>query len=97
MMYFKFRVLPTLAVLAFASAAAGEPIPPPGLFCCPPYGPRHHRLNRQQIGPYDIFCYYSSGTDLACFYDPGTGVGGTETPGCPIQAPANPHPPTCPI
>jgi hypothetical protein len=29
--------------------------------------------------------------------DPGTGVGATTVPGCPTQAPSNPHPPTCPI
>ena len=80
MMYFKFRVLPTLAlaVLTLTSATAGEQIPPPGvcismglksipiilirylyppqLFCCPPYGPEGLPLNRQQVGPFDIFC-----------------------------------------
>ena len=38
MMYFKFRVLPTLAVLTLASAAAssqgGRPIPPSGVCIC---------------------------------------------------------------
>lgn len=28
----------------------------PQLFCCPRYGPGGHRLNRQQVGPYNIFC-----------------------------------------
>ncbi|KIM37989.1 hypothetical protein M413DRAFT_448034 [Hebeloma cylindrosporum] len=89
-------IIPILFFLSFATAQA-PPIPPPGLFCCPPCGPNGLHLDRQQVGPYTIFCYYSPGTDLGCFYDPGTGAGATTVPGCPTQAPSNPHPPTCPI
>ena len=28
----------------------------PQLFCCPSYGPDGHPLNRQQVGPFNIFC-----------------------------------------
>ncbi|KAJ3495265.1 hypothetical protein NLJ89_g10654 [Agrocybe chaxingu] len=88
--------LPILALVASALAQTSPPIPPIGLFCCPPCGPDGLHLDRQQVGPYTIFCYYSPGTDKGCFYDPGTGDG-ANIPGCPPQAPANPHPPTCPI
>ncbi|RDB27340.1 hypothetical protein Hypma_004441 [Hypsizygus marmoreus] len=75
---------------------AQPPIPPIGLYCCPTTGPNGLTLDRQQTGPYTIFCYYDEGTTQGCFYNPATGLGGG-TAGCPLQAPANPHPPTCPI
>ncbi|PPR02046.1 hypothetical protein CVT24_011206 [Panaeolus cyanescens] len=94
-----YLYLVTLAssLMVHALPQIGDPIPPPGLYCCPPYGPQGLPLNRQQVGPFAIFCYYSEGTDLGCFYNPGTGAGGSMGIGCPTQAPANPHPPTCPI
>ncbi|GLB36911.1 hypothetical protein LshimejAT787_0311980 [Lyophyllum shimeji] len=87
------------AFLSFAAsmAAAQPPIPPPGLYCCPLYGPDALPLNRQQINPYNIFCYYDDGTDEACFYNPATGAGGGPAAGCPPEAIPNPHPPTCPV
>ncbi|KAF8060655.1 hypothetical protein FPV67DRAFT_301461 [Lyophyllum atratum] len=83
--------------LAVSVTQAQTPIPPAGLFCCPPYGPGGRTLDRQQLNPYAIFCYYDEGTEQGCFYDPGTGGGGGPAAGCPVQAITNPHPPTCPV
>jgi len=72
-------------------------VPPSGLFCCPPIGPNNLPLDRQQVGPFSIFCYYDTGTDQGCFYNPGSGEGGGPAVGCPTQAPINPNYPTaCP-
>ncbi|KDR66286.1 hypothetical protein GALMADRAFT_232639 [Galerina marginata CBS 339.88] len=88
--------LKTLSVLPFFAtfALSQVVVPPPGLFCCPVKGPHRLPLEAQQVGPFNIFCQY--GTNLQCIYNPATGAGATIA-GCPSQAPANPHPPTCPI
>lgn len=39
-----------------ANAMPQPPIPPPGLFCCPPTGPNGLVLLEQQVGPYAIWC-----------------------------------------
>ncbi|TFK38413.1 hypothetical protein BDQ12DRAFT_723262 [Crucibulum laeve] len=94
MMRFPFAV----GLLSILLSVQAQPpvVPQPGLFCCPPYGPDGLPLDRQQVGPFNIFCYYSTGTDKGCFYNPATGQGALIN-GCPGSAPANPHPPTCPI
>ncbi|KAF8157236.1 hypothetical protein B0H34DRAFT_712869 [Crassisporium funariophilum] len=52
-------ILPILAasfILVAASPQTVPPIPPAGLFCCPPCGPNGLHLDRQQVGPFAIFC-----------------------------------------
>ncbi|KAF6763365.1 hypothetical protein DFP72DRAFT_875424, partial [Ephemerocybe angulata] len=93
----------TFIVLTLTSFAAlvtvralpqgGPPIPPPGLYCCPPYGPNGLPLAQPQPGPFALWCLY--GENSLCGYDPSSGTG-AKIEGCPPNAVPNPHPPTCP-
>ncbi|KAF6763358.1 hypothetical protein DFP72DRAFT_529827 [Ephemerocybe angulata] len=90
-----FLFFAVLALLATVQALPqAPPIPPPGLFCCPPYGPKGQPLVQPQPGPFVLWCLY--GQNSLCGYNTASGDGST-TPGCPPKAIHNPHPPKCPV
>ncbi|KAF9524360.1 hypothetical protein CPB83DRAFT_861435 [Crepidotus variabilis] len=92
------KTLPAIfaSVIVFLSGVMCQapPIPPPGLYCCPPTGPGGLTLRERQVGPYTIYCWYSD--TVYCVYNPSNGKGST-IPGCPSNTPSNPTPPTCPV